>query len=66
MFPEMVTKANLKWSPRICLTSTPAAPPIMPIGQPGLLKSQEKMLIFLQLTRFVALEYFVSILFAVH
>ena len=42
MFPEMVTKANLKWSPRICLTSTPAAPPIMPIGQPGLLKSQEK------------------------
>jgi hypothetical protein len=51
MFPEMVAQANLKWSPRICLTSTPAAPPIMPIGQPGLLKSQEKMLLFLQLTR---------------
>lgn len=51
MFPEVVVKANLKWAPRICLTSTPAAPPIMPLGQPGLLKSQEKMLLFIQLTR---------------
>jgi hypothetical protein len=51
MFPDMVVKANLKWSPRMCLTSTPAAPPIMPLGQPGLLKSQDKMLLFVQLTR---------------
>ncbi len=52
MFPEMVAKTNLKWAPRLCLTSTPAAPPIMPLGQPGLLKTQEKMLLFIQLTRY--------------
>ena len=47
--PETVT--NLKWTPKLCLTMPPAAPPLIPLGQPGLLTLKEKMLLFLQLTR---------------
>ena len=49
--PDLVVKNNLKWSCKLCLTLPPAAPPIMPLGQPGLLLLNEKMLVFLQLTK---------------
>ena len=35
MRPELETQENLKWSVRLCLTVPPAAPPLLPIGQPG-------------------------------
>ena len=44
--PEIVTKNGLKWACRLCLTLPPAAPPIMPLGQPGVLRLKEKMLLF--------------------
>ena len=49
--PELVAKANFKWNCRICLTVPSPAPPIMPLGQPGLLKLKDKMLLFLQFSR---------------
>ena len=48
--PETVAQNNLKWSIRICLTVPPAAPNLIPIGQPGLLRIREKMLMFFHLT----------------
>jgi hypothetical protein len=50
MLPEAVIRENLKWSIRLCLTVPPAAP-LMPLGQPGLLRIKEKMLMFFHLTR---------------
>lgn len=50
MMPETVAQNNLKWSIRICLTVPPAAPNLIPIGQPGLLRIREKMLMFFHLT----------------
>ena len=49
--PETVTSNNLKWTCKLCLTMPPAAPKLIPLGQPGLLTLKEKMLLFLQLTR---------------
>merc|ERR1719184_443689 len=49
--PDIVTKNGLKWACRLCLTLPPAAPPIMPLGQPGVLRLKEKMLLFLHLTK---------------
>ena len=54
MQPETVQSNNLKWSCKLCLTMPPAAPPLIPLGQPGLLTLKEKMLLFLQLTRTAA------------
>ena len=51
IMPELVVQNNFKWSCRICLTVPPAAPPIVPLGQPGLLRLKDKMLLFLHLTR---------------
>lgn len=51
MIPETVMRDNLKWSIRLCLTVPPAAPGLMPIGQPGLLRANDKMLMFFHLTR---------------
>ena len=51
MMPETVPRENLKWSIRICLTIPPAAPPLVPIGRPGLLRIREKMIMFFHLTR---------------
>ncbi len=49
--PELAERQGLKWTCRICLTVPPAAPNIMPLGQPGLLKLKEKMLLFLHIIR---------------
>ena len=51
MHPETVIRDNLKWTCKLCLTMPPAAPPLIPLGQPGLLTLKDKMLLFLQLTR---------------
>ena len=51
MQPETVASSGLKWTCKLCLTMPPAAPPLIPLGQPGLLTLKEKMLLFLQLTR---------------
>ena len=51
MDPDTVIRNNLKWTCKLCLTMPPAAPPLIPLGQPGLLTLKEKMLLFLQLTR---------------
>ena len=52
MVPQAVTQDNLKWSIRLCLTVHPAAPNLLPVGQPGLLRVKEKMLMFFLLTRY--------------
>ena len=51
MQPETIHTNNLKWTCKLCLTMPPAAPQLIPLGQPGLLTLKEKMLLFLQLTR---------------
>lgn len=51
MMPEMVAANNYKWTCRLCLTVPPSAPPIIPLGQPGLLRLKEKMLLFLHIIR---------------
>ena len=51
MQPDTVVSNNLKWTCKLCLTMPPAAPQLIPLGQPGLLTLKEKMLLFLQLTR---------------
>lgn len=51
MFPDLVVKHNLKWFPRLSLISPAAGPAIIPHGQPGVVKSNEKMLFYLHLTR---------------
>lgn len=51
IIPDLVARNSLKWSCRLCLTVPPAAPNIMSLGQPGVYKLNEKMLLFLQLTK---------------
>ena len=51
MQPDTVVSNNLRWTCKLCLTMPPAAPPIIPLGHPGLLTLKDKMLLFLQLTR---------------
>ncbi len=49
--PGLVVSNNYKWAPRICMTVPPSAPAILPLCQPGLVRVNQKMLLFLQLTR---------------
>ena len=51
MMPDLVAKEGLKWNLKLCLTVPPAARPLMPLGQPGLLRVRDKMLMFFHLTR---------------
>ena len=49
--PDLARERSLKWTCRLCLTVPPANPHIMPLGQPGILKLNDKMLLFLHVTR---------------
>ena len=51
MMPELVMNQNLKWNVKLCVTVPPSARPLMPPGQPGLLRVRDKMLMFFHLSR---------------
>ena len=52
VIPELANNSPtpLRWMPKICLTNPPNAP-MLPLGSPGILRVNQKMLLVLQLTR---------------
>ncbi|XP_055842956.1 mediator of RNA polymerase II transcription subunit 14 isoform X2 [Episyrphus balteatus] len=50
MMPELA-QGSLKWTVQLCMRVPPSAPPIVPIGSPGVLICRLKILFFLQVTR---------------
>lgn len=49
--PELVVTNKLKWTVSLCLTIPPVAPTVFPVGQLGIMGNEQKILIFMQLTR---------------